>query len=108
MNLNEYQELAMRTSRKDISPDEHLHNAMLGLAGEVGECCDLVKKCFFQDGRDIRGDLFEELGDVLWYVAEAASAMGWDMGAIAAANVDKLRKRYPQGFEADRSLHREE
>ena len=69
MTFNEYQVRAMRTSRKDLSPDAHLHNAMLGLAGETGECCDLVKKCFYQDGRDIRSSLFDELSDVLCYVA---------------------------------------
>ena len=108
MDLNEYQELAQRTSNKALSPDDHLFNAMLGLAGETGECCDLVKKCFFQDGRDIREKLKDELGDCLWYVAEGASAMGWTLEEIAQHNVDKLRARYPDGFRAERSLHREE
>lgn len=108
MIMHEYQELAMRTSRKELSPDEHLMNAMLGLAGETGECCDLVKKGFFQDGRDIRDKLFDELSDVMWYIAEAATAMGWDMGDIAEHNIEKLMRRYPEGFDADRSLHREE
>lgn len=107
MTLNEYQALAQRTSRKDISPDDHLLNGILGLAGETGECADLVKKCFFQDGRDIREDLKDELGDVLWYVVEAVTAMGWTLEEVAKHNVDKLRRRYPEGFDADRSLHRE-
>lgn len=108
IKLDEYQALAQRTSRKDICPDDHLMNAMLGLAGETGECCDLVKKCFFQDGREVRDKLTDELGDVLWYVAEAASALGLKLSDIAQYNVDKLRKRYPEGFSADKSLHREE
>lgn len=108
MTLNEYQELAQRTSRKDISPDDHLFNALLGLAGETGECCDLVKKCFYQDGRDIRESMLEELGDVLWYVAEAAEAMGYELEDVARHNIDKLRQRYPDGFDAERSLHREQ
>jgi NTP pyrophosphatase (non-canonical NTP hydrolase) len=107
MQLYEYQEAAQRTSRKDMTPDAHLSNAMLGLAGETGECCDLVKKRFYQDGRDIRDSLLDELGDVLWYVAEAASAMGWTLDEIAEHNVLKLMKRYPDGFAAERSLHRE-
>lgn len=107
MTLNEYQSLAQRTRNKNLSPDEHLLNGMLGLAGEVGECSDLVKKCFYQDGRDIREALFDELGDVLWYLAEAVSAMGWDMDSVARHNVDKLKKRYPDGFDADKSLNRE-
>ena len=108
MTLNEYQALAQRTSRKDISPDDHLMNAMLGLAGETGECCDLVKKCFFQDGRDIRADLKDELSDVLWYIAEGVSAMGLTLEEVAQHNVDKLRRRFPDGFDPERSLHREE
>lgn len=108
MTLTEYQELAQRTSNKALSPDDHLFNAMLGLAGETGECCDLVKKSFFQDGRDIREKLLDELSDVMWYVAEAASAMQWNLDDIARHNVDKLRRRYPDGFRAERSLHREE
>lgn len=107
MTLNEYQALAQRTSRNDISPDDHLFNGILGLAGETGECADLVKKCFFQDGRDIHEDLKDEVGDVLWYVVEVISAMGWTLEEVAQHNVDKLRKRYPEGFDADRSLHRE-
>ena len=107
MTLNEYMELAQRTSRKDISPDDHLFNGILGLAGETGECADLVKKCFFQDGRDIREDLKDELGDVMWYVAEAAAAIGVTLEDVARHNVEKLKKRYPEGFEAERSLHRE-
>lgn len=108
MTLNEYQHLAQRTSRKDISPDDHLMNGILGLSGEVGECSDLVKKCFYQDGRDIRAALQEELGDVLWYVAEVASAMGWTLEDVARGNIDKLRRRYPAGFEREKSLNREE
>lgn len=108
MDMTEYQRLAMRTSNRALSPDDHLFNAMLGLAGETGECCDLVKKCFFQDGRDIREKLLDELSDVLWYVAEAAEAMGFDLSEIGRHNIDKLRRRYPDGFDAERSLHREE
>ena len=107
MTLNEYQSLAQRTRNKGLSPDGHLLNGCLGLSGEVGEVCDLVKKCFYQDGRDIWAKLREEIGDVMWYVAEVVSAMGWDMDAVARENIDKLRARYPEGFEAEKSLHRE-
>lgn len=108
MTLNEYQGLAQRTSNPALTQEEHLLNAMLGLAGETGECCDLVKKGLYQDGRKIRDKLFDELSDVMWYIAEAAAAMGWQMDDIAKHNVDKLRKRFPNGFDPERSLHREE
>lgn len=107
MTLNEYQSLAQRTRNTALSPDDHLMNGCLGLAGETGEVCDLVKKCFFQDRRDIRDKLFNELGDVMWYLAEAVSAMGWTLDDIAKGNIAKLRARYPEGFSADRSLNRE-
>lgn len=107
MTFNEYQGLAQRTSNPALTQEEHLLNAMLGLSGETGECCDLVKKGLYQDGREIGDKLFDELSDVMWYIAEAAAAMGWSMDDIAEHNIEKLRRRYPEGFSADRSLHRE-
>jgi len=106
MTLNEYQDLAQRTSRKDLTPKEHLMNGLLGLAGECGECCDLMKKHAYQDGRFIRDDMVDELGDVMWYAAETAKALGVTLEEVAQHNIDKLRKRYPDGFDADKSLHR--
>ena len=108
MSLNEYQELALRTSRADLNSEDHLTNGCLGLAGEAGECCDLLKKSKYQDGRDIKDKMIDELGDILWYVSETATAMGVWMEKIAERNIEKLKQRYPDGFSADRSLHREE
>lgn len=108
MELNEYQELAQRTSNRALDQRGHLFNGVLGLAGEAGECADLVKKHYFQDGRLFVDALEDELGDVLWYVAETAKALGLSMDEVARHNVEKLKKRYPDGFEAEKSLHREE
>lgn len=108
MTLNEYQDLAQRTSRKDLMPEEHLMNGLLGLAGECGECCDLMKKHVYQDGRFIRDDMVDELGDVMWYAAETAKALGVTLEEVAQHNIDKLRRRFPDGFDPERSLHREE
>lgn len=108
MTLNEYQELAQRTSNRALDTKGHLLNGVLGLAGEAGECADLVKKCYFQDARPINDALIDELGDVLWYVAETAAARGVTLEEVAAHNVEKLRRRYPEGFDAEKSLHREE
>lgn len=107
MTLNEYAALAQRTSNRDLTIEGHLHNGVLGLAGEAGECADLVKKCFYQDGRAIREALLDELGDVLWYVVEAATSLNYSLEDVAQHNIEKLRKRYPQGFDAEHSLHRE-
>ena len=108
MTLNEYMELAQRTSNRALDGKGHLFNGVLGLAGEAGECADLVKKHCFQDARPIHGEMIDELGDVMWYVAETATALGVSLEEVAVRNVEKLKKRYPEGFEAERSLHREE
>lgn len=50
----------------------------------------------------------KETGDILWFVAEYCTAMGWKLDDIAQMNIEKLRRRYPDGFEAERSLHRME
>ena len=107
MTLNEYQEQAQRTSNPALDAKGHLFNGVLGLSGEAGECADLVKKHYFQDGRLFVDALEDELGDVLWYVAETARAMGLTLEEVARRNVEKLKKRYPEGFAAERSLHRE-
>ena len=107
MTLNEYQNLAQRTSNRALEMKGHLFNGVLGLAGEAGECVDLMKKRYYQDGREIYTDLIDELGDVLWYIAETASALDVTLDSIAQHNIEKLIRRYPEGFSADRSLHRE-
>ena len=108
MTLTEYARLAQRTSNGGLDAKGHLFNGVLGLAGEAGECADLVKKCYFQDARPIHDALIDELGDVMWYVAETAAALGVSLEEVAARNVEKLKKRFPDGFDPERSLHREE
>jgi NTP pyrophosphatase (non-canonical NTP hydrolase) len=108
MTPNEYQIAAMRTSSKTILPSEHLMNGALGLAGEAGEVADIVKKATFQGHTINREHLAKELGDVCWYIAETATAIGYDLETIMQMNIDKLMKRYPDGFSADRSQNRED
>lgn len=107
MTGNEYQSLAMRTSNKSLSPEQHLINGALGLSGEAGEVSDLVKKIFMQGHPLDREHIAKECSDVLWYVAETATAIGYDLDNIMQMNIDKLRARYPDGFDAERSMHRE-
>ena len=106
MQINEYQELAMRTSNKNLTKDFHIINGALGLAGESGEVADLVKKHIMQGHMLDFDHVAKELGDICWYIAETATAIGWDMESIMQTNIDKLRKRYPEGFDADRSMNR--
>lgn len=108
MTPNEYQIAAMRTSSKTILPSEHLMNGALGLAGEAGEVADIVKKATFQGHTINREHIAKELGDVCWYIAETANAIGYDLETIMQMNIDKLMKRYPDGFSAERSQNRED
>lgn len=109
MTINEYQKAAMRTA-SGMNYENHgmLMNAALGICGEGGEVADMVKKATFQ-GHDLdKEHLAKELGDVAWYIAVGAEAIGYDLETVLQMNVDKLMKRYPNGFEAEKSLHRKE
>ena len=106
MTTNEYQGLAMRTSNPVLSKEDRLLNGALGLVGESGEIADLIKKNRMQGHPLDIEHVAKELGDVLWYVAETATAIGCDMETIMKMNIEKLRKRYPDGFDTERSQHR--
>jgi NTP pyrophosphatase (non-canonical NTP hydrolase) len=107
VELNRYQELAQRTQIAK-TPGAKLENGCLGLAGEVGECCDILKKHLFQGHELDRDHIVEELGDVMWYIAETASALNVTLEDVARYNIEKLRARYPDGFDPERSIHRVE
>lgn len=107
LTLNDYQRMARRTAGTKRKSDK-MEEALLGLAGEVGELCDHYKK-YMHQGHDIDyNHMAEEAGDVLWYLAEIADALGVTLEDIARRNIDKLRKRYPDGFDPERSRNREE
>lgn len=101
-----YQQLAMRTANAK-SKKGLLLNGVMGLCGEAGECIDQVKKNLFQGHPLDRDHMVEELGDVLWYVAVTCEGLGVSMDEVMERNVEKLKKRYPDGFDAERSMHRE-
>jgi NTP pyrophosphatase (non-canonical NTP hydrolase) len=106
LSLNEYQNLAKRTSGAGGEGDRRLIIAALGLAGEAGEFANMVKK-LTAHGHNIPAEtLADELGDVLWYVAEAASACNLTLDEIAVGNIDKLSQRYPGGFSQENSINR--
>lgn len=107
MDFNEYQKLAMITRNKEITAKDMLINSVMGLNGEAGEAIDLVKKHLFHNHELDMDKLKLELGDVLWYLAEAAESLDMSLEDIAAANIDKLKKRYPEGFDCERSIKRE-
>ena len=108
MTPNEYQRLALFYEFGMDKSYPRIFNAMLGLTGEAGECADLVKKCAFQGHELDKEHLAKELGDVLWYVSLAADAVGMKLGDVMALNLKKLKARYPEGFDAEKSRHRAE
>lgn len=108
MTINEYQELAMMTLNPGLDKKDVLINGVMGLCGESGEAIDIVKKWLAQGHELDREHLAKELGDIAWYLAEAATALDLTLEDIFEANIEKLRKRYPEGFDAERSVNRSE
>ena len=106
MTGTEYQQKAMRTASEKSKMDL-LENGVMGLCGEAGECIDVVKKYLYQGHKLDKMKLKDELGDVLWYAAIICEALSITLDDVMGHNVKKLLLRYPDGFEAERSIHRE-
>ena len=106
MKINEYQILAMRTLNPNLDKKDVLINGVMGLCGDSGELIDLVKKQLAQGHSLNREKIKEELGDVAWYLAETAYALDIDLESILQQNIDKLKKRYPEGFSKEDSIQR--
>ena len=110
-DFDTYQDLALRTASAESTATSLslLNSAALGLSGESGEIADHVKKVMFH-GHPLddatRDKIAKEIGDILWYCAIGATGIGIGLGDIAQMNVDKLRKRYPDGFSSENSLKR--
>lgn len=107
MELDRYQELALKTLNPELSEKDVLINGVMGLCGESGEAIDIVKKHLAQGHELDREKLAKELGDVAWYLAETAHAIGYSLDEICRMNIEKLAKRYPEGFSSDKSVNRE-
>ena len=108
MEINDYQRLAMTTLNPALDKKDVLINSVMGLCGESGEAIDSVKKWLAQGHELDRARLAKELGDVAWYLAEAATALDIPLEEILRANLDKLKARYPEGFSARNSIERAE
>lgn len=131
MTGKEYQDLAMRTNdggctnrlsgfansfeeaKKHLPQDDiiipgDLVNGVMGLNGEAGECIDLVKKYIFHHHPLDVVEFEKELGDVMWYVAMCCNALNISLDDVMKMNIDKLKKRYPDGFSTSASINREE
>ena len=108
MTINEYQKECLRTESGMSKEYPRLLNGLMGLNGEAGECIDILKKHLFQGHELDKEHLAKELGDVAWYLAVSADALGYPLELIFHMNVEKLRERYPDGFTAELSQHRKE
>lgn len=103
----EYQNLAARTIGKNMGAEDQEMHALHGMVGEIGELHSIYQK-IYQGHTDDAEHKQKEIGDLLWFVAEYCTANGWDLDDIMAMNIEKLRARYPDGFDSERSLHRKE
>jgi NTP pyrophosphatase (non-canonical NTP hydrolase) len=108
MTFDDYQQLAARTLGRDRTYEQQLANAALGLTGEAGETAEIIKKHLFHATPLDRDALVKELGDCLWYIGAFASVLDIPLEEIAQRNIDKLRRRYPDGFDPERSRTRAE
>jgi NTP pyrophosphatase (non-canonical NTP hydrolase) len=81
--------------------------ALMGLNGEAGECIDYYKKVLYHGHQFDENELLRELGDALWYIAVAAHAFDCSLESVMEMNIEKLKKRYPNGWEPSRSQNRD-
>lgn len=107
MTFNEYQTLARRTQNPDIFIYEREMHALHGLSAEIGEINGIYQKSYQGHMFDVEKAV-EEMGDVLWFMAELADVLDVPLEEVARRNIEKLRKRYPNGFDEDRSVNREQ
>ena len=98
MLFSDYQRSARRTENSALSDEQKMLDAAAGLAEEAGEVLGAFRKHAFQGRALDRGAVVEELGDVLWCIATLASGLGLSLDDVAAANVEKLRRRHPEGL----------
>lgn len=98
LGFNDYQVLASKTRKEFDDVKDMQADVGLGLAGEAGEVADIIKKHLAGAKQIDFEHLKEELGDVLWYIAEACDCFGFSMQEVAQKNIAKLAKRHPNGF----------
>ena len=105
MTLNEYQELAARTINIALTEWGQTEHALFGIASETGELLGLYQKSM--QGHEFNDEhMLKECGDILWMLAEILTARRHTLEEVAQMNIDKLKARYPDGFDTENSLHR--
>ena len=107
MTGREYQELAARTINSELTLEQQTMHSLHGMVGEIGEIHSLYQKVYQGHGNPDREHVLKECGDLLWFVAEFLTSQGFSFDDCMETNIEKLRKRFPDGFEEERSLFRD-
>lgn len=108
VNWSDYTEDTFRTVGDIETERDLILMSTMGLAGETGEVIDLLKKHVWQKHTLDRAKLTEEIGDIFWYLAVLMESCDVSLAEALAVNHAKLMRRYPDGFETERSLNRED
>ena len=106
MNIRDFQTLSVRTMNKELTKEQQISNMVFGANGELGEVTDILKKYLYQGHRINKQHLAEEIGDTLFYIVNLCTLFNLDIEDILQGNVDKLRNRYPEGFDSTKSINR--
>ena len=110
-SFGEYQEEAQKTIPVNLTPEEVRDNAVYGICGEIGELIDILKKVKFQGHaftEETKRHIILECGDILWYLSEMATGLNINLNTIATMNIDKIRARYGDQFDSQKSQNRKE
>lgn len=106
MDIREFQRVSTRTLNKELSKEQAISNMIFGANGELGEVTDILKKHLYQGHRINKIHLAEEIGDTLFYIVNLCTIYNLDVEDILQGNVDKLKKRYKNGFTVEESINR--
>lgn len=106
MKIEEYQRQSQRTMPINFIKEDLIKNMCFGLGGETGEVLDIFKKYFYQGHNLDRNMVIDELGDIMFYMVNLCSLLDISMINVLENNIEKLNKRYPKGFEVERSINR--
>lgn len=106
MNIDEYKEKVKRTMNKDLTRSESISMLCMGLSGETGELVDMMKKSIYHGHEFDKNNTVKEIGDILWYLINLCNELSLDVHEIMDRNIEKLQRRYPEGFDQERSKNR--
>lgn len=108
LQFDEYEEEMKRTASDLKLTKDNLALGAMGISGEAGEVTDYIKKVLYHSHELSKEELAKELGDVLWYLTYLTELIGYSLSDIAELNLNKLKKRYPEGWNTERSINRED